>query len=287
MTMHELERISSEQSMLGEGPIWDELRNVLYYVDIEGRKIIRYDPLSEDFQAYITPSRIGFLALTTEDYGLVGLEDGIYKWQLDSDTFEPWVKLEDYSTSIRINDGKCGPNNVLWFGTMDLACNADIGGFYRLTSTAELLKVREDVCISNGLAWKSDLSGFYYIDTKTQAVTLYPYDKDSATIGDGIEAFAIPTSEGAPDGMTIDRDGMLWIAHYGGYQVARWNPETGEKIESIDLPAKNVTCCTFGGEELDELYITTQKEHMEDHMGGHLYRIKLPYRGYSNYRMTF
>jgi sugar lactone lactonase YvrE len=282
--MNELELVESEITLLGEGPIWDEQQQVLYYLDIEGRKIIKYDPSNHQTKVFNTPSRVGFLAMAVDENWIVGLEDGLYKWQRDTEDFKLCQQLPEDNPKLRINDGKCGPGKVLWFGTMDLECVSDIGAFYRMTQDGQMTEVREKVCISNGLVWKQDLTAFYYIDTKTKCVTIYDYDKITNTIANGRTAFDIPAVEGSPDGMTMDNEGMLWIAHYGGYQVARWHPETGKKLETIAIPAKNVTCCVFGGELLDELYITTHKDGDGDHGGGLLYRKKLPYHGYLSYR---
>jgi len=124
---------------------------------------------------------------------------------------------------------------------------------------------REDkITISNGLAWSLTDRAFYYIDTPTMKVVRYDYDNGTGAIGNKETIINIPREAGFPDGMTIDSEGMLWIAHWGGWQVTRWNPATGLQLTSIKLPVSNVTSCTFGGDTLEDLYITSARKGLNE-----------------------
>ena len=145
-----------------------------------------------------------------------------------------------------------------------------------------------EVTNSNGLAWSPDESIFYYIDTPTLKVRAYDYDAETGIITNPRDVIHFPEEEGFPDGMTIDEEGMLWIAHFSGAKVSRWDPNSGRKLSSISVPAKHVTSCTFGGPDLDELYITTAKLDDTDmdefpHAGG-LFRIKTGIKGMPAFR---
>jgi sugar lactone lactonase YvrE len=120
------------------------------------------------------------------------------------------------------------------------------------------------ISISNGLAWSNDHKTLYYIDSPTRCVQAFDYDKASGVLTNKRIAFAIPAAEGTPDGMTIDREGMLWIAHWDGWQVARWNPDTGQKLLGFKLPAAQITSCAFGGPELKDLYVTSAREGLTE-----------------------
>ena len=116
------------------------------------------------------------------------------------------------------------------------------------------------ITISNGLAWSLDHKVLYYIDTPTLEVVGYDFDMENGNITNKRTIINIPKEEGFPDGMTIDNEGMLWIAHWGGWQVTRWNPSTGKKLSAIKLPVSNVTSCIFGGESMKDLYITSARK---------------------------
>jgi sugar lactone lactonase YvrE len=116
------------------------------------------------------------------------------------------------------------------------------------------------VGVSNGLAWSPDHRTLYYIDSPTRQVRAFDFDPATGSLSNGRVAFSIPAEEGFPDGMTIDREGMLWIGHWDGWQVARWDPASGEKLLGLKLPAARITSCTFGGEQLDDLFVTSARE---------------------------
>jgi sugar lactone lactonase YvrE len=163
------------------------------------------------------------------------------------------------------------------------------GSLYCLHTDLTVEKKVSDLTISNGLAWSPDHRFMYLIDSPTGKVTCYTYDLATGTIADPKTVITFPEGVGGPDGMTIDDEGMLWIAHWGGSRVSRWNPNTGEQLDEIRVPVKNVTSCTFGGKNLDELYITTAREDTSEeelaqypHAGG-LFKIKTNYKGGKTY----
>jgi sugar lactone lactonase YvrE len=119
------------------------------------------------------------------------------------------------------------------------------------------------VSISNGLAWSADHRILYYIDTPTQEVAAFDYDADTGEISGRRTAVRIPPEKGQPDGMTMDAEGMLWVALYGGGAVTRWNPRDGRLLATIEVPAPLVTSCAFAGLRMDELFITTARQHMD------------------------
>jgi len=124
----------------------------------------------------------------------------------------------------------------------------------------EISKKIENTTISNGMAWSLDHAVFYFIDTPTMTIVAYDYDKHSGYISNKRIAFTFEENDGYPDGMTIDNEGMLWVAHWNGWQISRWNPVTGKKLFKLPMPVANVTSCTFGGNNLHDLYITTARK---------------------------
>ncbi|GAB3818271.1 hypothetical protein GCM10028895_15300 [Pontibacter rugosus] len=140
-------------------------------------------------------------------------------------------------------------------GTAELFC---------LHKNLEVKQVLQNLTISNGLAWSADAATLYFIDTPTHTIQAFNYDLATGEIGQKREVVRVPEEEGMPDGMDIDTEGNLWIALHGGAAVACYNPATGEQLQKIKVPAVNVTSCTFGGPDLDTLYITTAREWLSE-----------------------
>jgi len=142
---------------------------------------------------------------------------------------------------------------------MSLSEEPNAGSVYVVEKDLSISKRIESVTISNGMAWSINHKTFYFIDTPTFEVVAYDFNKHSGNINNKRTIIKIANEDGYPDGMTIDNEGMLWIAHWDGWQVTRWDPNSGEKIYSIQLPVAKVTSCTFGGENYGDLYITSAK----------------------------
>ncbi len=138
------------------------------------------------------------------------------------------------------------------------------GSLYCIDENITIQKKIDSVTTSNGLAWSLDNKRLYYIDSPTQCVQSFIFDEESGAIKFEKIIIRIPANMGTPDGMAIDEEGMLWIAHYGGFGVYRWNPLNGSLIDKIDLPVPNITSCAFAGEKLDHLIITTAKENLSE-----------------------
>lgn len=280
-----IELVVDYQAKLGEGPIWDVESERLYWVNILDGEIHIYDPKAETNDTITLDSYVGCVALTDGEELIAGLTDGVYLVNPETKALTVVERTEQASQQTRYNDGKCDPAGRFWAGTMSLVGEQEAGALYCVDSDLSVQKKIDHVGISNGLAWSGDHQTMYYIDTPQGCIFAYDYEMETGEISNQRRVVEIPKDEGSPDGMTIDEDGMLWVAHWGGAQVACWNPFTGKKVRSIAVPALQVTSCTFGGPELDELYITTARNGMTDeqleqypHAGG-LFRIKLDTKG--------
>jgi sugar lactone lactonase YvrE len=291
ITEIQAELMIDAQAELGEGPHWDAESNQLYWVDIMGRKLRIYDQIIKSEEVRSFDLMISAVIPTAEGELLLAMEDGVYLTQTDG-TPVLLTSIEADLPRNRTNDAKCDRHGRLWLGTMSMDNEPKAGGLYVLEPGGTCRQVLSGIGISNGLAWDYARSRMYYIDTPTGQVDVFDYDEDSGNIDNRRIAFRIPATEGSPDGMTIDGEGMLWVAHWGGGCVSRWNPDTGEQIGRIRVPAPLVTSCTFGGSDLTELYITTAKTGMNEeelrrypHAGG-LFMAKPGVSGLlpSNYR---
>lgn len=245
------------KSTLGEGPAWDEKTQTLYWVDIFEKRIYAEKEILAQFDEYL-----GFLAPTKNGHLIVGKRASFV--DLDPATSQQTllVTLNESATN-RMNDGKCDPAGRLVAGTMDFNETDPTGSVYSYDGKSTRVLFR-DVTISNGMAWSPDYKTFYYIDTPTCEVRAYDYDIKTGEIANRRRAFEVPKSLGWADGMTSDVEGNLWIAMWGGAQVTRWNPSTGQLVEQVSVPALHSSCPVFGGKDRNELYVTSARKGMSE-----------------------
>lgn len=254
-----VELVIDSKSDLGEGAIWNYKTGELMWINITGKILNFYNPKTGNNKELFTGQMIGTVVPCESGLVLVALENGIYTLDPETGTKIQIVDPEAEIPVNRFNDGKCDPSGRFWAGTMSLNDEKNAGTLYRLDNDSTIHKMIENVSISNGIAWSPDSTQMYYIDTPTQKVMVYDYNNATGEISNPEVAVEVPAKIGSPDGMAIDADGNLWVALWGGSAVGCWNPKTGKLIKKINVPAKNVTSCAFGGDDLETLYITTAR----------------------------
>lgn len=264
MKNHNVELSLKIKSKLGEGAFWDHKEKVLYWVDIEDRKVFIFDPATKSNQIFETPSRVGTVVPKNKHEAIIALEDGIYILNNRSGSISLLSDVESKMHENRFNDGKCDPNGNLWVGSMHLAQSAPKANLYKISPSGESTKMLDSVTISNGIVWTKDKSTMYYIDTPTGYIRAFDYDSDTSEISNERVAVEIPESLGYGDGMTIDEEDKLWVALWNGNAVVRFDPESGALMEKIQVPAHNVTSCAFGGPNFETLFITTSSLDMNE-----------------------
>lgn len=271
----QVELLIDSHSLVGEGPIWDDERQVLYWVDIMGYLLHLYDPVKRENAAIDVGQPVGTVVPRASGGVMLALHHGFAAFDLDSRKLTPIADPEAHLPENRFNDGKCDPAGRFWAGTMAFAATEKAGSLYCLDTDLSLRKVMGDIGIANGIAWSLDQATMYYIDSLKYDIRAYDFDVKTGQIANERIACHIPREVGLPDGMTIDTEGMLWVGHFGGSRVCRWNPSTGKILETIRLPVSRVTACAFGGKELDILYITSgsmgmseEERKKEPHAGG-------------------
>lgn len=255
------------RNRLGEGPVWDDDEGALYWIDGLGCRWFRMK--DGEITQHETASPLGSLVLTSAGEIFAALRDGIYHIDRVTGAQTLLTNPEAGKAGNRFNDGKADPRGRYVVGSMSEANNngsdngEPAGALYSILRDGSWKRLRSDVSISNGLAWNRSGDTLYYIDSPTGCVMAYDYDLSAGEISGGRICARVPEAEGIPDGMTIDADGMLWVAQWGGWCVSRFDPRTGERIGRVDVPVKHVTCCCFGGARMDELYITTSTNGVE------------------------
>ena len=258
-----VEILYDAKATLGEGPVWDAGTQTLYWIDILNKRIYANGDIFLELD-----ESIGCLALRQEG-GLV-FAKRISFWTCESDSTKLTLlsSLENEPSNNRFNDGKCDPHGRFIVGTMDMGEKDSNGSLYSFDGKS-ITHLLSDITISNGMTWSPDHKTFYYIDTPTHEVKAFDYDLENGAIGNMRIAVHLPESFGFPDGMTSDMQGNLWIAMWGGAQITKWNPHTGQLLERIPVPAKNVSSCVFGGKDLNELYITSARTGLDENILAH------------------
>lgn len=272
------ELLLDAKATLGEAPAWDAKSQTLYWVDILQKRVYAGAELLaelDDLVGCLAPCKNGHLLLGTR-LSFADLDPATGKLTVRATLAGP--------ANTRLNDGKCDPIGRFLAGTMDIDEKVACGSLYSFDGriTTPLL---DGIIISNGLAWSPDHKTFYYIDTPTGEVKAFDYDLATGGIANGRVVIRVPDSLGWPDGMTSDTDGNLWIAIWGGAQVTRWNPSTGELLEQIPVPALHTSSCVFGGRGMNELYVTSARKGISEAdlvkypLSGGLFKVETKFEG--------
>ncbi len=250
------------QCFLGEGPLWHSGRQSFFWVDIEKGNLFEYHGATGVTSTRNFPHRLAVVLEGKDGNLILGLDRRLARFDLETEELEWLCGVEEGLPLHRFNDGKVDPKGRIWIGTLSTLFTEGAGSLYRVGRDLQPIARLSNLTICNGMAWTEDKKTFYFIDTPTRQVREFDFDLESGQIEFRRVAVEVPAELGFPDGMCIDRDGMLWIGHYGGSGVFRWNPKTGQLLVKIELPVPHVTSCCFGGENLDTLLITTAQENL-------------------------
>ena len=243
-------------SELGESPVWLDDRNAFAWVDIQAGIVELLDVNTGHVRTIPLGEMVGAIAPTRSGNLVAAIATGFVHVDLDSGRIRRLATLERVDPTIRMNDGKADPWGRFWAGTMGIDKRPGAGTLYCLESDLTVRVKLDPVTISNGLDWSDDRSTFFYVDTPTQRIDRFDLDPSGLKLG-GRRLFAAQALEqGAPDGLTLDADGGLWLALWGGFGVVGYDP-AGEAQTWIPIPASHVTSCVFGGPDLGDLYITS------------------------------
>jgi sugar lactone lactonase YvrE len=259
-----IEHVMGTTAILGEGSIWDYRKQVLYWIDIQKNTLYMYDPVNEASKSFDLGQNVGTIVPETDSTVIVALKDGVYRLELDSGDLSAIGHPESLKPEERFNDGKCDPQGRFWVGTMRIKGKTGDSHLYRMDHDGTFTEMLDSVSVSNGIIWSPDGKKMYYTDTPTREIMSFDFDGSNGSISNPKVSVSIADSLGSPDGMTIDADGNLWVAMWGGHAVCCFNPENGALLNRIEVPAKNVTSCAFGGPDLKVLYITTASTGMKE-----------------------
>ncbi len=249
-----MECIADVRATLGEGPIWVEREQALYWVDIPEKKLFRWSQ-AEGVRTIQPGVHVCSILPRAKGGFIGGGYDGFLEIDLEGGSFRVIGDPETEFESNRFNDGKVDREGRFWAGTMDRFEQQDSGSLYRLDPGLYWTKVDSGYRVTNGPAFSLDGRTLYHTDSARQRVYAFDLDADGAA-SNRRTFIQFGEGDGYPDGMTVDSEGCLWIAFWDGWCVRRFSP-TGERLEEIRVPAQRPTSCAFGGPDLDQLFITT------------------------------
>ena len=266
---------SSEASRLAECPIWCDETNSLWWVDVLEPTLWRLDGLTGACNRYpVKARRIGSLALREKGGLLLACEDGLYAFDPDTCRQRFLVDPEPRADGHRKNDGRCDWTGSFWVGTLRERDYAPVGALYRVSEDKTVTAIASGLAIPNGVAFDRQRGRAYFADTRAFTIWVCDYDPVADVIGEP-RIFARTTAPARPDGSCIDEEGYLWNALYAGSAVVRYSPD-GDVSRILELPVSHPTCCSFGGPNLDRLYITSAYEPLsaeqrsEEPLAGHV-----------------
>lgn len=280
------ELVLDQQALLGESPSWDAHANVLYWIDSLKGHLHIYDPVDNSNRTIELKEQIGCVVPKSEHEVALAMKSGYYVLNLQTEERYQLVDPEEEYVDNSFNDGKCDPKGRFWAGTVNTKDAYEFSGsLYCLHTDGTVKRAFNSVGCSNGITWSPDFKTMYYIDTLAFDIKAYDYCLSSGTIRNERIVVKIPEQYKLPDGMSADVEGKLWVAHWDAAKVCRWDPINGELLEYIDFPAPRITSCVFGGENLDELYVTSARVDLDEETikkypySGGLFRVKLNVQG--------
>jgi len=245
---------------LGEGPHWDPGRGTLLFVDINGGVVHELDPATgadtlvpvAPYVSLVVPvdGRDGRICAARGDAMTLGADGAVGTRRV----------VEQGRPGNRINDGKADPAGRLWCGSMALTWAPGASSLYRIDATGVTVAV-ESVTLSNGLDWDVDHERMYYIDSTEQRIDVFRFDVDTGAIDERRPFAEIDPADGLPDGMTVDADGCVWVALFGGGVLRRYDPD-GELMTVVGLPVRHPTSIAFGGPDLSTMFVTTSRHKL-------------------------
>ncbi len=269
----------------GEGPVWWD--DHLLYVDIEGHRVVRYSPTTNQEEVWEVGERVGTV-VPRKNGGLVIAGDNGFAF-LDPDSGQKTAIGDpepDKKPQNRFNDGKCDPSGRFWAGTYSTVRKSGDAWLYRLDPDLQIHSVYGPVTTSNGICWNAAADTMYYIDTPTKKVLAFDYENGTGSIANSrtILDTAKLGIEGSPDGMAIDENGNLWVAICHGGVVICFSPENGTELDRIEFPCIETTAPAFGGDQLETLYVTTGvKNDLDEPGAGRLFAVDAGVRGQANF----
>ena len=262
--------------------MWIPKLNSIFFVDIKKKKIFILNVKTKKKKILNIDKEIGFISHVENKIFILGLKSELRIVNLEKLKTIYSISIEADKPNNRINDGKVDPLGRLWFGTMDNLEKKQTGSLYCLDNYLKLHKVDQDYFITNGPAFL-DKNNFYHADSRKKIIYKIKINKKLKILKKTVFV-RFAKNDGSPDGMITDVKNNLWVCHYHGASISVYNLR-GKKIHKIYFPAKNITNCIFGGDNNDELFVTTARKGMKSNeikkypLSGSLFKVQTNLKG--------
>lgn len=268
---------------LGEGPLWSEREQALYWVDILNSRLHRHS-LRGGQHSWQIPRGVSAVAECEGDGLIITQRHGFARFDPVTGLVTPLVQVETDLPGNRFNDGKCDARGRFWAGTMDFHCKQETGSLYRLDPDLSWHRIDSGYAVTNGPAWSADWRTLYHNDSVNGRMFAFDYDVDTGAVSNKRLFRQFDKQDGSPDGMTVDAEGGLWVAHWGASKLSRFDA-AGRVTMTVEMPCSQVTSCAFGGPGLRTLFITcaadglTPEQQQREPLAGGLFAIEMDIAG--------
>lgn len=261
--MSSIECVWPAEAVLGEVPYWDAKTAVLYWADIDGRMVFRFDPASGRRQHFAVAHEVGGIVPRDGGGFVTAIDSGLAYLDADLTTFDIFAMPEKDQPKTRFNDGKCDRRGRFWAASTDRNEREPLAALYCLHRSGQLVREVDGVIVGNGLGWSLDNKTMYFTDTGISTIFALDYDIETGKTANRRVFATVDDTTGFPDGLTVDAEGFIWSAHWQGWRITRYAPD-GRVDRVIEMPVPNITSLAFGGPALDRLFVTTARSELTD-----------------------
>jgi sugar lactone lactonase YvrE len=253
--------IYNDPCILGECPLWHPSEQALYWIDILKPALHRLDPNTHQHQMWPMPTNICCIGLHAAGGLIAGMRTYFAHIELPSGQVTKIADVVAPNQPLMFNDGKCDRQGRYWAGTKDLAEKNPLATLYRLDKQGEVTPMAQHIVETNGIAWSPDNRIMYYCDTLPRHIWQCDFDAETGTLANQRIFVQVPEGAGLPDGLTVDRDGFIWSAHWNGWGITRYTPD-GKIDRVIPMPVQLTSSCCFGGADYRTLFVTSIRHNL-------------------------
>ena len=252
-----ISKINTPRCMVGEGPVWDVAEQALYFIDILGKKVLRFEPSSGGTRSWDVPDIIGSMAIRTGGGAIIALANGVHTLDFETGVCTMLASNPDLNDQVQLADGKVDRRGRFIVGSSDRGMKEARGKLYVLEpGSTQLRAIDDDIFLANGPCWSPDDATFYHADSIRKIIYAYDYDIETGTVANRRPFASTEDLGGIPDGATVDAEGHIWSAICEGAKLVRFRPD-GSIERIVEFPLKLPGSVMFGGPALDRLFVPT------------------------------